>query len=139
MATGPHENWNGDAHCVTFLADADMSASVHRAVKIKEGGNLNEVTVIAAAVDFAHGVLVTADGTAAGVPVKVMTAPGRIVRMEASAAIATVGDLLMLSANGRVLAHTGAVSSIGRALQTAGGAGEIISVFWWPEKPTDGV
>jgi hypothetical protein len=52
----------------------------------------------------------------------------KVVPIECSAAIATVGTELMVAADGRVLTRTAGNTVIGRALSTTSGAGQFVQV-----------
>lgn len=111
---------------LSLVASADLSASQFRWVKAHTVAN--QVAAIGLVTEAPLGVLTNepdASGKAASIQVQ------GIAKVEAAAAI-TIGDRIGPSANGRAEAKTEGTDTTeyvaGIALETAGAAGEIISV-----------
>lgn len=115
---------------VSVEVGTDLTSAQFRGVKM-DASNNNRVVAIAAITDVVFGILQEdVDGSSDVKSAEVQV--GGIAKMEASAAI-TRGDLVGVSANGRAVAIVAGTDTtqftVGIALQTAAGAGEIISVL----------
>ena len=109
---------------ITLEAGADLSASQYRGVKVTGAQTCG---VVAASSDVAVGVLVNKPN-AAGKAAEIATF-GQIVKCEAQTNF-NAGAVLMFHTDGRVLtAATAGNRRIGVALQGAGAAGDIVSVY----------
>jgi hypothetical protein len=102
-------------------ASADLSASQHHFVEVDANGR---VTISNAAGESVLGVLQN-DPDAIDVAAAIMT--NGISKVVAGAAV-TVGALVQTNASGRAIAALSADFVVGRALEAAGGNGEVIPV-----------
>ena len=117
--------------CQSFKAAGDLSAYQYHGMKFSAA---KTVTIGDANADLYAGVLLNKPA-AAGEAAQVATLPGMIVKVYAGAAIATVGTRLTLDASGHFIGATDADICVGRNIETAGAAGDIIEMIIDP--PTD--
>lgn len=107
--------------CISVPANADLSTSQYRFVKLNSSGNI----VAATAAGAADGVLQNKPN-AAGVAGAVAIAG--VSQVEASAAI-TAGDDVAVATGGKAATATSGDIVVGRAMQSASGDGSIIAVL----------
>ncbi len=113
-------------HTFTRPANADLSAAQYKLVKLANSSGVARAALVAAATDDAVGVLQNAPDAAGR---EATIAFGGVSKVMAGAAI-TAGASLTADASGRVVATSQATDVIvGKALESAGAAGDIIPVL----------